>query len=121
MFKYLGRVLGFKPLDEYKNMEEKFNDENDVKLFSVNPVNMDLRNKASLLDEKLVQAVIDIQKVLIKMCKMFEAKKIHEEHAIKWKHAAIVLDRFFLILTTIYFVITFCALVMSVPNLYKPI
>ncbi len=44
-----------------------------------------------------------------------------ENKEIKWKYAAIVMDRLFLCLTLIYSLITFCSTVLTIPNLYKSI
>ena len=45
--------------------------------------------------------------------------KIEKELVLKWKYAAIVMDRFFLYLSLIYLVITVCAFVLSNRNLYQ--
>ena len=45
-------------------------------------------------------------------------ESIHEENEIKYKFAAIVLDRFFFFLSILYFIITFISLILAIPNLY---
>ena len=42
-----------------------------------------------------------------------------EEQALKFKFAALVLDRFFFCLSGTYFIVAFTALVLSLPNFYK--
>jgi hypothetical protein len=42
-----------------------------------------------------------------------------EEKALKFKFAALVLDRFFFCLSGAYFIVAFSALVLSLPNFYK--
>ena len=48
-----------------------------------------------------------------------QARTEDENKEIKWKYAAIVMDRLFFYLTLIYSFITFCSTVLSIPNLYK--
>ena len=47
-------------------------------------------------------------------------KKEREEKEIKWKFAAVVMDRFLLIVSAFIYFILFIASVMNIPNLYKP-
>ena len=70
-------------------------------------------------DEKLAEAVFGIQKTLKKMYSRFEADEIDEEKEIKWKYAAIVMDRLFLYLFIILNIVIFVSTVMSIPNFYK--
>ena len=70
-------------------------------------------------NEKLVEAVFEIQKTLKKMYSRFEADEIDEEKEIKWKYAAIVMDRLFLYLFIILNIVIFVSTVMSIPNFYK--
>ena len=44
--------------------------------------------------------------------------KENEDMELKWKFAALVMDRSFFYATLIYFIVTFIALVMSSPNFY---
>ena len=77
---------------------------------------------------------VDLKKTEIKMQtkwtkvvkstpKTEEAKQIddkqQEEKELKCKVAAIVMDRLFFFLALIYAIITFVALIMTIPNFYK--
>ena len=84
----MGYILAFKPLEEEYKEKEILHNENDAKLFD-----MVFKIKDNLSEEKL--AILDIHKIIKKMYKKYEADKIAEKKTEKWKHAAIVLDRFF--------------------------
>ena len=117
----MGRILGFKPLGKI-DIEEEETPNNDKSLFkTVENANEMASKMKNFSDEKLANAIFDIQKTLGKMYGRFESDEIQEEKEIKWKYAALVMDRFFLILTILYFVVTFCAIVMSIPNFYRPV
>jgi len=49
---------------------------------------------------------------------MNEAKK-EEDDTIKWRYAALVMDKLFLFLSIIYSAIMFISIVMTIPGLYK--
>ena len=51
-------------------------------------------------------------------CEQIE-EELREEQELKFKYAAIVMDRFFLCLALIYALATFVALIFSDPNLFK--
>ena len=112
--------MGFKPLGKEDIGEDETLQKSKSLFETVESTNeMTTKNK-SFSDEKLANAIFDIRKTLSKLYNRFEIEEIEEEKEIKWKYAALVMDRCFLILTALYFVITFCAIVMSVPNFYKP-
>jgi hypothetical protein len=127
MIKFLGRFLGFKPLEaieidlgeegkKHKNLESLFD-----AFQKTNGNGMSEKRKRHFPDEDLTNAIYGIQQTLSKMFKRYEADEIQEEKKVKWKYASLVMDRFFLILTIIYFAITFISIIMSIPNFYKPI
>ena len=125
MFKFLGRILRFKPLEkEVSKVKQQLMKEQTsfsslfgvIEHESLNKVNVHFIN----LDEKLSKAIFDIQQMLEKILTRLEMKDTKEINEVKWKFAALVMDRCFLILTTLYSIVTFCAIIMSVPNLYKP-
>ena len=62
----------------------------------------------------------NIEKTLINIWNDMNEKQIEEVKEIKWKYAAIVMDRLFLLLTIFYFIFTFCPFVLSIKNFYKP-
>ena len=119
MVKFLriaGKLVGFKPLGE-----EDLGDKKEDSLFIATKSTVEISGKAKtgFSDEKLANAIFDIQATLKKMYKRFEAEEIDEEQEIKWKYAAIVMDRIFFILTLLFTIITFVSIIMSIPNFYK--
>ena len=121
MVKFLGRNLGFKPLEDiktdrkYKTLQAIFE-----VIENINENTETKKRKASLLDKNLTHAIYEIQETLSKMYKRYEAHEILEEKRVKWKYASLVMDRFCFFLAIIYFIISFVSIVMSMPNLYKP-
>ena len=67
-----------------------------------------LINKLESMDKCLQQLTANTNEI-----------KENEDMELKWKFAALVMDRFFFYVTFIYFIVTFIALVMSSPNFYK--
>jgi hypothetical protein len=58
------------------------------------------------------------RKLSLVLKEMNEAKK-EEDETIKWKYAALVLDKLFLYVSIIYSAIMFISIVMTIPGLYK--
>ena len=116
-FRFLGKILGLKPL------EKKDSDDEGKLTSEENPDLVQTINKISsekcFSDKKITNAILDIQKTLKKIYNQFEANKIDEEKEIKWKYAAIVMDRFFLYLFIILNIVIFASTVMSLPSFYK--
>ena len=116
-FRFLGKILGIKPL------EKKDSDDEGKLTSEENPDLVQTINKISsekcFSDKKITNAILDIQKTLKKIYNQFEANKIDEEKEIKWKYAAIVMDRFFLYLFIILNIVIFASTVMSLPSFYK--
>ena len=48
-----------------------------------------------------------------------EFEKSLKEEQLKYKYAALVMNRFFFVGTILYFVIAFCSAILSIPNFYK--
>ena len=67
----------------------------------------------------LVKHVKRIGLLLTEEFGQVEEKRWHEEKELKYKFAAIVMDRFFFYLANIYFLITFSSLILAIPNFYK--
>ena len=45
--------------------------------------------------------------------------KVDKSKEIKYQFAAIVMDEFFFYLSIVYFIITFCTLILNAPNFYR--
>ena len=73
----------------------------------------------SLFEHVTLSQENDMAYDLKKILKEKIVKKRKKEFEIKWKYAAVVMDRFFLYLSLIYLVITVCAFVLSNKNLYQ--
>jgi hypothetical protein len=58
------------------------------------------------------------RKLSLVLKEMNEAKK-EEDETLKWKFAALVMDKLFLYLSIIYSAIMFISIVMTIPGLYK--
>ena len=99
----------------------QFKKNNTEKIFlelsdSVEETNIETKGKN--LDLKCLE---NIKKTLNNIWHEMDQKQLEQERELKWKYAAIVLDRFFFVLTTIYFIITFSSFVLTINNFYKPI
>ena len=70
-------------------------------------------------DSPLVKAVQSIESLLNDEFGEDDIERMREDKELKFKFAALVMDRFFFWLSIIYFVATFIALVLSIPNFYK--
>ena len=70
-------------------------------------------------DDILLKAVQEIEDILNKEFREDDVERLREEKDLKFKFAAKVVDRFFFWLSIIYFIITFTALVLAIPNFYK--
>ena len=70
-------------------------------------------------EDKLANTLNQLNETLKNLLKKSEADEIEEEKLFKWKFAALVMDRLFLILSSIYTVITFIVVIMPNPNFYK--
>ena len=69
-------------------------------------------------DPYLINKLENIEKCLVQLMGNTNEIKENEDTELKWKFAALVMDRSFFYLTLIYFIITFIALVMSSTNFY---
>jgi hypothetical protein len=107
IFCYLARLLRMKKLD-FSNKVDAVNEDS----FIV---------ESNVLAEKKTNPDILVKidrKLSLVLKEMNEAKK-EEDEKIKWKYAALVMDKLFLYLSIIYSLIMFISIVMSIPGLYK--
>ena len=98
---------------------EKNEPKENTAVFDKNP------KKNSIIDNSnqmgsILNRIENIEKLLNNIWKETEDKWVDEIKEIKWKYAAIVMDRVFLYLSVIYFVATFFPLIFSMANLYSP-
>ena len=104
----------FKPSKELTKVEKIKNSNNQVDSTDANP---------NTTGDKMINTLLNIEKTLAKILEKYEENErkneIKESKLLKWRFAALVMDRFFLCLFTIYFVITFIAIVMTAPDFYR--
>ena len=104
---YLARLLRMKKLD-FSNKIDAVNEDS-------------LIVESNVLAEKKTNPDILVKidrKLSLVLKEMNEAKK-EEDETIKWKYAALVLDKLFLYVSIIYSAIMFISIVMTIPGLYK--
>jgi hypothetical protein len=70
-------------------------------------------------DDTMVKHMQAIENILRETQNDKESDDDLEEKVLKYKFAALVLDRFFFCLSGTYFIVAFSALVLSLPNFYK--
>lgn len=75
--------------------------------------------KVNQINNPDLKHLLSIEQNLKNIWNEMQARTEDENKEIKWKYAAIVMDRLFFYLTLIYSLITFCSTVLSIPNLYK--
>ena len=75
--------------------------------------------KSSSNKDSLLAILQNIERILVKNFGEDDHIRWMEEKELKFKFAAIVLDRFFFYLSILYFIVTFIALVMTIPNFYQ--
>ncbi len=69
--------------------------------------------------DQLLNVLLKIDKRIEKILEKYEENEINDEKKLKWRYASLVLDTLFLYITIIAVIITFTAIIMSNPNLYK--
>ena len=78
-----------------------------------------IREEEATMDKDiLLRTVKEIEAILYKEFCEDDIERIREEKELKFKFAARVFDRLFFYLSIIYFIITFTALVLALPNFY---
>ena len=79
----------------------------------------EFKEEPAVGNDLLLSAVQEIEAILNKEFGEDDIERIREEKELKYKFAAKVIDRFFFYLSIIYFIATFTALVLAIPNFYK--
>jgi len=70
-------------------------------------------------NEIIAKQAENIENILKETQRHQEMDELIEDEELKFKFAALVMDRFFFCLSLAYFIVVFCALVLAVPNFYK--
>jgi len=70
-------------------------------------------------DELVVRHLSNIEDLLKETKDESDYEKHLEDEELKYKFAALVMNRFFFFGAIVYFIIAFCSAVLSIPNFYK--
>ena len=70
-------------------------------------------------DEPQLKYLQSIHKILKDFKRERHTDQLEQAKELKYRFAAIVMDEFFFYLSIVYFIITFCSIVLAVPNFYK--
>jgi hypothetical protein len=120
----MGRIFGMKKMDfskvEHADVEilNGFLEANQSKDASKSNQSKDTL-KVNQINNPELKHLISIEQNLKNIWNEMQARTEDENKEIKWKYAALVMDRLLFFLTLIYSFITFCSTVLSIPNLYK--
>ena len=104
---HLARLLRMKKMD-FSNKVDALNEDT----FTIES-NVSAEKKAN------PDILVKIDRKLSLVLKEMNETKKEEDETIKWKFAAIVMDKLFLYLSIIYSLIMFISIVMTIPGLYK--
>ena len=115
---YLAKLVFVKP---YRSLLKNKN--NSLKLISIID-ELDLKNfkkDETESKKKIIEILKNIQTYLDLIWTKVNEDTIKDNFKCKWHHAAIVMDRLFLVISFIYFVASFCFIILSKKNLYRPV
>ena len=124
----MGKIFGMKKMDFSKVEHADVKKLNDIfkYTFKKNENKDALKSnqskdtlKVNQINNSELKHLLSIEQNLKNIWNEMQARTEDENKEIKWKYAAIVMDRLFFYLTLIYSFITFCSTVLSIPNLYK--
>ena len=107
---HLARILRMKKINFYYN--HTINNEN-LESDNVESLSESKQNNIDSKQLKKIKESFDF------ICKEINQTKDMELRELKWKYAALVMDRLFLIISIIYFSIVFISVILSMKNLYK--
>jgi hypothetical protein len=100
--------------DEHNNKSDEFSSIKETIIITDNNKTKNINNNNPIILNKVSN--------ILKMMNILEKKDIQDEereqNEIKWKFAAIVLDRFFMILAALAYLIIFSTCILAEPNLY---
>ncbi len=97
-----------------RNEDKQKKDENKGEILSLTL----LQNTLTNYQNKKLYLLKNIDKKLGILIDSKEENDFLKTRSLKFKYAALILDRFFFWLSVFYFIITFSSLVLSIPNFY---
>ena len=104
---HLAGLLRMKKLD-FSNKVDGINDET-----------FRIESNDSVENKNNPDVLLKIDRKLSLVLKEMNEAKREEDETIKWRYAALVLDKLFLYVSIIYSAIMFISIVMTIPGLYK--
>jgi hypothetical protein len=107
IFCYLARLLRIKKLDFSSKID------------AVNEDSFRIESNDSVENKINPDVLVKIDRKLSLVLKEMNEAKREEDETIKWRYAALVMDKLFLFLSIIYSAIMFISIVMTIPGLYK--
>ena len=90
-----------------------------VEEFEEKKENLAVVNKMSAKEEEIWKYLRNIEDILKEAKEENELERDLEEEELKFKFAALVMNRFFFFGAILYFIVAFCSAVLSIPNFYK--
>ena len=70
-------------------------------------------------DSKFLKHLKSVERMLRNDKARRDDEALQEKEDIKFKFAALVMDRFFFFVSVLYFIIAFVCIIMTIPNFYK--
>ena len=104
---HLARLLRMKKID-FSNKDDAITEEA-----------ISIQSNVSAEKKANPDILVKIDRKLSLVLKEMNETKKEEDETIKWRYAAIVMDKLFLFLSIIYSLIMFISIVMTIPGLYK--
>ena len=108
---YLAKFFRMKSIDS-SNKIELIKEEEEIFMMESNIINLKEKDSNALKIDK-------IEKILISILKELKENKKEEDLLIKWKLAALVMDKLFFYLSIIYSVVTFCSILLPLPGFFR--
>ena len=97
--------------NEHAVIVEEFREKNEEKTVTTQSIEEN--------DELVVRHLSNIEDLLKEAKEDNDQEKLLEDEELKYKYAALVMNRFFFFGAIVYFIIAFCSAVLSIPNFYK--
>jgi hypothetical protein len=120
--KPLHKVKSFYNISRVEELTLKATKIQSASIFDLVKSEITKNNESDKLKELLVVSFSLLEDILenIKFFKKYlNYREKEENEMLKWKFAVNVMDRFFLVLTSLYSVVTFVGLIIANPNFYN--
>jgi len=120
--KPLHKVKSFYNISRVEELTLKATKIQSASIFDLVKSEITKNNESDKLKELLVVSFSLLEDILENMKffkKYLNYREKEENEMLKWKFAVNVMDRFFLVLTSLYSVVTFVGLIIANPNFYN--